>query len=169
MSAVVYLVSLLLVSAATPASQGGTPPSPPAAAGEHKSVITSDKLDVDREKNIAVFTGNVHVVDPEGEMWADRMTAYFEEGSRRIKKLVCTGEKVIIKSRGKTSVSRKAVYTANDGRIVLTGNPRIRHGKNSYGADKITIFKDSDRTIFEPRARLILYSDEGTEDLNEIP
>ncbi len=58
-------------------------------------------------------------------------------------------------------MSRKAVYTANDGRILLTGDPKILHGPNAYAAERITIFKDQDRTIFEPRARMVFYSDQG--------
>jgi lipopolysaccharide export system protein LptA len=66
-------------------------------------------------------------------------------------------------------MSRKAVYTSQDGKIVLTGKPQIMQGQNTYTGDKITIFKDQDRVIFEPRARLVMYSDEEAGPLQELP
>jgi lipopolysaccharide export system protein LptA len=135
---------------------------------KRSTVITSSSLDVDYNTNIAVFSGNVHVDDLDGQMWADKMVVHFNPDSREVQKLIATGKQVTILSRGRYSYSEKAVYTARDGKIVLTGDPRIRQGRNMYGADTITIFKDSDKTLFEPRARFILYSDEEQEGIEDI-
>lgn len=167
------VIAALLLTVIVPGKTGTEPlKSDSAAAGEegrgHITTVTADKLDLDSGNNIATFTKDVHVKDPDGEMWADKMVVYFDPDSREVKKLVSTGKRVIILTRGRRSESRKAVYTAADGRIVLTGDPRITHGKNTYGADRITIFKDQDRVIFEPKAHLILFSEEDEQEIEEI-
>ncbi|MCX6354405.1 MAG: LptA/OstA family protein [Candidatus Aureabacteria bacterium] len=132
------------------------------------TVVTSERLEMDYAKNVAVFTGRVHVKDPSGELWADKMVTTYEPKRRVIRELTATGKKVLILSRGKRSTSKKAVYTERDGRIVLTGDPRILQGRNAYTAEKITIFKDTEKTIFEPRARMVVYSGEGGDAFEEM-
>jgi lipopolysaccharide export system protein LptA len=169
MMTILWALLLLIVS-----NSGDSTPAVPVAhgsTGEEKNatIVTSGRLDFDNIKHTAVFSDNVHVRDSEGDMWADKMVVHFDPKSRKLKKLISTGKKVIIVTEGKRSLSRMAVYTAQDGKIVLTGNPRITQGRNTYGAEKIIIFKGSERTIFEPKARLILYSEEGSETAEGIP
>ncbi len=133
----------------------------PARAAGPPTVVTSDRLEVDYAKNVADFTGRVHVKDRSGDLFADRMIVIFNPADRQVREITATGRQVVIDSPGRRAVSRKAVYTANDGRILLTGDPKILHGPNAYAAERITIFKDQDRTIFEPRARMVFYSDQG--------
>lgn len=142
--------------AAKPAAARASRPSGP------PTVVTSDRLEVDYAKNIAVFSGNVCIKDKSGDMWADEMTVTFSQKSREVNEIVATGKKVVIDAHGRKSISRRAVYTARDGRILLTGDPQILHGPNAYAAERITIFKDQDRTIFEPRARMVFYSDQSS-------
>jgi lipopolysaccharide transport protein LptA len=127
------------------------------------TVVTSNSAEVDYANNTAEFRENVHVKDAGGDMWADKMVVNFDGNTRQIKSIIATGKKVITDAHGKRSESRKAVYTASDGKIVLTGNPFISEGGNTYAAEKIIIFRDSEKTIFEPSARLIFYSDRSVQ------
>ncbi len=148
------------------------PPAPTPLASARKpqpTVVTSGRAYVDYDKNTAEFIDNVHVKDASGDMWADKMVVHFDRNTRDIKELIATGKKVITQAHNKRSLSRKAVYTSSDGRIVLTGAPSIREERNIYSADKITIFKDSEKTIFEPKARLTFYSDRSAGELEEVP
>jgi lipopolysaccharide transport protein LptA len=141
-------------------------PTPTPVKSSKKSqptVVTSDSAEVDYANNTAEFRDNVHVKDASGDMWADKMIVDFDRNTRVIKSIVATGKKVITDAHGKRSESRKAVYTASDGKIVLTGNPFVSDGGNTYAAEKITIFKDSEKTIFEPTARLIFFADRDVE------
>jgi len=154
-----FVSILAALLAAAPAHKAGSPAGGSPPEKREPTVITSDSLDMDYAKNMAVFKGRVHVKDPDGEMWADRMQAFYDPRRKLIRQLVATGRKVVTLSRGRRSVSREAVYTERDGKIVLSGEPRILQGRSVYSADKITIFKDSDKTVFEPRARMIVYSE----------
>jgi lipopolysaccharide transport protein LptA len=177
MSAIIAAVLLLVCSpgeTGATAAQGSADGRPTARAPvrpadkPQPTVVTSDRADVDHKKNTAEFRDHVHVKDSSGNMWADTMVVHFDHNTREIKEVISTGKKVVIDAHDKRSQSRKAVYTASDGKIVLTGSPSITQGWNTYTADKITIFKDNEKTIFEPTARLIFYSDKSARELGEV-
>ena len=178
MSAIIAAMLLLVCSrgetgaAAAQGSADGSPLTPTLAGPAQKkqpTVVTSDRADVDYDKNTAVFKDNVHVKGPSGDMWADTMVVYFDRNTREVKEIISTGKKVITDGHGRRSESRKAVYTARDGKIVLTGAPYITEGRNRYAAETITIFKDNEKVIFEPKARLVLHSDKQFGESVELP
>ena len=129
----------------------------------HKRVpttITSQSLQVDYDNFIGTFEKDVVVTDPKGRMTADKVIVFFDSRGKEIKRIEAHGD-VIIKLEGRESNSQKAIYTPDDGKIILTGDPKIEEGKNIYAADKITIYRWEDRVIFEPKAKFILHKDEG--------
>jgi len=119
---------------------------------QEKIVITCDgPLDIDYDKNIAVFNNNVKVEKPDLTIYSDKMQVYFtpkpqgnglasdsqshkqDEGvkaqessvmSSSINKIVASGN-VRIDRSGNTSYSQEAIYTALDKKITLTGRPQI--------------------------------------------
>ena len=105
---------------------------------KEKIVITCDgPLDVDYEKNIAIFNNNVKVDKSDLTIYSDKMQVYFtakqKDGnasldpagmSSSIDRIVCQGNVRILRD-GNTSFSQEAIYTALDKRIVLTGRPQI--------------------------------------------
>lgn len=104
---------------------------------EKISVICDGPLEVDYEKNIAVFNDNVKVETSDLTIYSDKMEVFFtskqkgasasgavSEMSSSINKIVAYGNVRILRG-GNTSYSQEAVYTALDKRIVLTGRPHI--------------------------------------------
>ncbi len=105
---------------------------------EEKIVITCDgPLEVDYEKNIAVFNNNVKVEKPDLIIYSDKMQVYFtsKQGdpkkdqesalmSSSINKIVSEGNVRIVRGEN-TSYSQEAIYTAADKKIILTGRPQI--------------------------------------------
>jgi len=102
-----------------------------------KIVITCDgPLDIDYEKNIAVFNNNVKVEKSDLTIFSDKMQVYFnqkqqpEKGSdpmsmsSSINKIVSQGNVRIIRGEN-ISYSQEAIYTASDKKITLTGRPQI--------------------------------------------
>jgi lipopolysaccharide export system protein LptA len=107
-----------------------------AASAKEKITITCEgPVEIDYEKNIAVFNNNVKVVRQESEISSDKMDVYFTpsnseaKGSTefmgsKIDKIIAKGNVKI--SRGENvSYSEEAVYTTLDKKIVLTGRPRL--------------------------------------------
>lgn len=102
-----------------------------------KIVVTCDgPLEVDYEKNIAIFSNNVKVEKPDITIFSDKMRVYFSAKgggdkarqpaamSSSIDKIVAQGDVRILRGEN-ISYSQEAVYTASDKKIVLTGKPHI--------------------------------------------
>jgi len=100
-------------------------------------IICDGPLEVDYEKNIAIFNNNVKVEKPDLIIYSDKMLVYFtpkQEGAKKgeesavmsssINKIVALGNVRILRGEN-VSYSQEAVYTAVDKRIVLTGRPQI--------------------------------------------
>ncbi|MFA6357564.1 MAG: LPS export ABC transporter periplasmic protein LptC [Candidatus Omnitrophota bacterium] len=105
---------------------------------KEKITITCDgPLDVNYEKNIAIFNNNVKVEKSDLTIYSDKMQVYFspkqEEGkvvkedgvtSSSINKIVALGNVRILRGEN-TTYSQEAIYNALDRRITLTGKPQI--------------------------------------------
>jgi len=100
-------------------------------------IICDGPLEVDYEKNIAIFNNNVKVEKPDLIIYSDKMLVYFtpkQEGAKKgeesavmsssINKIIALGNVRIVRGEN-TSYSQEAIYTAVDKRIVLTGKPQI--------------------------------------------
>jgi len=105
---------------------------------KEKILITCDgPLDVDYEKNIAIFNNNVKVEKPDLIIYSDKMQVYFTpkqqdsvlvQGaaviSSSLNKIVASGNVRILRGEN-ISYSQQAIYTAIDKKITLTGRPQI--------------------------------------------
>ena len=93
--------------------------------GPQPVVITcSGPLELDYKSSIAHFNKNVKVSSQHGELFADKMDVFINKEEKSINKIVCTGN-VKIKQGDNTTFSRKAVYFAKEGRVVLLGSPKL--------------------------------------------
>ena len=105
---------------------------------KEKIMITCDgPLDVDYEKNIAIFNNNVKVEKSDLTIYSDKMQVYFApkqqdktsvQGvaaiSSSLKKIVALGNVRIIRGEN-ISYSQEAIYAAASKKITLTGKPQI--------------------------------------------
>lgn len=106
--------------------------------GKEKIMITCDgPLEVDYEKNIAVFNNNVKVEKPDLTIYSDRMQVYFTPKKEETKgiqesmamassinKIVAQGNVRILRGEN-TTYSQEAIYDAVSKKITLTGRPQI--------------------------------------------
>lgn len=110
-------------------------------AEANKTVITCDgPLEIDYEKNVAVFNRNVKVDRPDMQMYSDVMYVYFVASGNKesapsaqeagpmsgssIDKIVSRGNVRIVRGEN-VSYSDEATYTAADKKIMLSGKPRL--------------------------------------------
>ncbi|MDD5618084.1 MAG: LPS export ABC transporter periplasmic protein LptC [Candidatus Omnitrophica bacterium] len=90
-----------------------------------KTTITCDgQLDIDYQGQTAVFNKNVKADDGESQLYADKMTAYFNKESKKIAKIIAEGNVKIVRGED-TSYSEKAIYDASNQKISLVGSPKI--------------------------------------------
>ena len=106
--------------------------------------IYADQAFFDSEKYIGTFTGHVIVRDPRFNIQADKLTVYLgQDEERGLNRAVAEGNVGVVRDRpGENggpvvrSVGRsdRAVYTAADGNVELSGTPRVQSGMNTHVA-----------------------------------
>ena len=88
------------------------------------TINCSGPLAIDYDNNKASFHDRVKIVEPRGELLADRLDVFFNPDSRKIEKVIA--ERNVELRRGPNiAKGQKIVYTLADGEAVLTGNPEI--------------------------------------------
>ena len=123
------------------------------------TVVTSDRLVFDYKKQYALFEGNVVVSDPEMNMKSQSLIIKFSENNE-VQSIVAKTD-VVIEQSDKRAEAGVAVYDVPSGKVVLEENPRVRRGKDILTGDTITFWRDENKMICEPRARLIIFPEEG--------
>ena len=91
--------------------------------GAPSTVITCDgPLEVDYVNNVARFNDNVVATDERGKLSADHMDVFYDKTSRRVYKIIASGN-VIIEQEGNITYSDNVIYLAKEGRVILGGDP----------------------------------------------
>jgi len=189
----VLLIALLTLRSVASAQEAATNP-PPAATNtvaaraptpapltlatptNEPTIVTSEHLQADYLHNVGTFEGNVLAVDPRMTVRADKMTVFFggtnvvssagTNMTRTVQKIIADGAVVITTPDNKKSNSEHAVYTAEDGKVVLTGNPRVESPDGVVTGQKISFWRGSEKmdVVAGPtetnRTRLIIYPEE---------
>ena len=132
---------------------------PAAGATGDVTVITSDRLTFDYDKHFAVFERNVVVTDPDMQLAADKLTVQFDEGGKA--QTIKADGRVTIQQADKTSHSAVATYDVATGKIVLAGKPQVTRGRDVLEGDVITFWRNENRMICQPQARLVIYPEKG--------
>lgn len=113
-------------------------------AGPSTTEIFADEASFDSAKYIGVFTGHVVVNDPRFNVQSDKMTIYINKQEKEgLEKAIAEGNVAVVRDRPdpkggppSRAVGRagKAVYTAKDGNVELSGSPRVQQGLNTHVA-----------------------------------
>jgi len=121
-------------------------------------IINSNTLEVDQKKKTIVFVGSVKAVQDNMAVNCDRMIVYYRNtneknessvGSNRIEKIVAFGNVTINIPDGNKATAGKVIFYENEGKAVLTENPRVQQGPDFIEGHRITIFLNEDRSIIE--------------------
>lgn len=128
----------------------------PAAAGGVD--IRSNRVVYDEEHGRVEFDGNVRVRDPRVAMNCANVVLHLKENNEI--DWIEAQTDVIIQSDARKALADRATYHADDGRFVLEGDPKVKQGKSIMTGDRIVFWKDTQRMVCEPNARVLLYPDE---------
>ncbi|MBF0469530.1 MAG: lipopolysaccharide transport periplasmic protein LptA [Desulfamplus sp.] len=126
---------------------------------EKKLHITSDSMLVEKESSIATFSGNVVATQGNSVITADSVIVLlFTDKEKKanpanmtqeIKSITASGN-VKFTSDNRTAFADKAIYTASDQKIVLTGNaPKVMTGESYVTGKRIILFQNSGKVIVE--------------------
>jgi len=119
--------------------------------------IKSNELSADNKGKTAVFSGKVVARQGDITIYADKITINYAEKKGDVEKIEASGN-VRIVQQNKIGTAALAVYDSRDGRITLTGNPRVMQGTDSISGKVITYYVDDDRSVVtggdDPKARV---------------
>jgi lipopolysaccharide export system protein LptA len=120
--------------------------------------VHSRALSVDHSSNIVTFSGDVRAVNDEMVILCREMKIYYNneaaergagDASYRIQKIVSTGDVRITRAMGGEASAETVVYHQAEEKMILTGNPVIRQGKDYVEGDRIVFFIRENRSIAE--------------------
>ncbi|MGD9873279.1 MAG: LptA/OstA family protein [Kiritimatiellia bacterium] len=131
----------------------------PSALAQGVTEITSERLTFDYKEHYALFEENVVVTDPELKLKADRMTVHFSDAND-VKSIIARGN-VIIEQEDRIATAGRCVYDVESGKIQLDESPKVKRGKDMLEGTTITFWRDLDKMVCEPRARLVIYPQKG--------
>ena len=119
------------------------------------TVVTAHRLVFDYSKQYALFERDVVVIDPNLNLMADSLIIKFDDNSD-VQSIVAKGH-VVIEQQDMRAESGVAAYDVASGKIVLEDKPLVRRGKDMLTGEVITFWRDENRMICEPHARLIIF------------
>ncbi|MEE9609744.1 MAG: lipopolysaccharide transport periplasmic protein LptA [Desulfatiglandales bacterium] len=121
-------------------------------------VIKSDSLEVDNNRRIVTFTGNVNCKRDDLLIESQKLLVYYrnqptkqasEKEKVEVDKIIATGQVRITQPDGSIATAERAVYYQNDEKVVLSGNPVVKQGNNFVEGSTITLFLKEKRSIVE--------------------
>ena len=124
----------------------------------NQTVITSDRMEYDYSRSLAVFTGNVLVRDKDMRMWADEMTVIMAP-EEEIESVTAIGRVVIIQP-GRKARCRKAMFLVDQNEVILTGDAVIKQERDRVEGRVIHIWTDREQMVSEP-GHLVVFTKES--------
>lgn len=117
--------------AAQPKAAAATPAKPTTPNNRQAIEITADALEVQQDKRVAVFAGNVNAAQGEYVLRADKLTVHYAAGGgdNSISKIDATGS-VFFSTAGQTAQGQAGTYDVDAGIITLTGAVVLTQGEN---------------------------------------
>jgi lipopolysaccharide transport protein LptA len=114
----------------------------------NQTVITSRHLLFDYRRSIAMFEGDVVVVDPQMRIFSDRLIAVFGESNNV--QTVTALDNVRIFTGDRQGTCERAIYRVPLGEVLLTGSPVLWREKDVLKGDRITFWTDREVVLCEP-------------------
>lgn len=126
---------------------------------EVETKITSNRAEYDAIKQVAVFSGNVHVARSDFQLWSEILIVELEKipqaSKNKLSKNMQTGKvskitaekNVIIKRDTSEAHADKATYTASKDEFKLEGSPWIKEKNNIIRGETIYHYLKTNKSV----------------------
>lgn len=121
--------------------------------------ITSDNMQYTQQADQVVFSGSVHVIRQDIELWSDTLTVLLEkkQGASNstqgaldeqgaIKRIIAQGNVRIKADKGRSGTCGKATYEAAKDLLTLEDNPILMEGANKIQGEVIRLYIKENRS-----------------------
>ncbi|MCK4401223.1 hypothetical protein KAW08_02820 [bacterium] len=117
------------------------------------TTITSDRMEMDWSKNIAIFIGNALLIDEDGRVEADRMEVFLvasdeDENKEDVEKVIATGNVKITTPERRTK-SGRAIFHKKDDILILYDNPEVWQKGTCFTGGRITFDLKKDTMVID--------------------
>ena len=143
-------VAWLLAMPASGQAQEAQPAPAQGGGGDEPIEISSDKLVLEQNQQLATFTGNVDAVQGDTTLRSDVLRVFYLSDEERqaspdqqtVKRLEADGN-VIITQPGETAEGDSGVYDLAAGKMVLIGNVVLTQGKSVVKGDRLDVDRNT--------------------------
>ena len=100
--------------------------------------VSSEKLNVYRDTNISVFSGNVYAEDETIKLWSDKVSMFYDETKKSVYEIVAENNvKIII--NGVTAYGDFSKYQVDNEELLLEGNVLVIEKDNKIQSDQLIL------------------------------
>ena len=100
--------------------------------------VSSEKLNVYRDDNISVFSGNVYAEDDTIKLWSDQLSIFYDEANKNIKEIIAENNiKIIV--NGVTAYGNFSKYQVDNEEISLEGDVVVIEKDNKIQSDQLIL------------------------------
>ena len=108
--------------------------------------ITSQNLEVDRDKKISIFTGNVYAYNIDIQIWSEKLIVKFNENDNKIQ-LISAENEVKIVREGITATGNESEYNPNENTINMYGDVVVVENQNYVKSDELFLDLNNSTSI----------------------
>ena len=100
--------------------------------------ISSEKLNVYRNDNISVFSGNVYAEDDTIKLWSDKISMFYDETEKSVYEIVAENNVKIIVN-GVTAFGNYSKYKVDNEELLLEGDVVVLEKDNKIKSDQLIL------------------------------
>lgn len=116
-----------------------------AAKSDEPLEISSRQLEVFRQQQQSVFTGDVVAQQGDMTLYTDQLTVLFDEQDE-VRRIEADGS-VRIEDLLRNSRAERAVFDREEQTLILSGHAEVVQGDNRISGDEIILFLDENRSL----------------------
>ena len=117
--------------------------------------ITSNQVEIDNKKRVALYSGNVFVKKGDLSINAQQVEICFGKNEDELKLIKATG-RVHIFFKEYEAKAKNCIFNNKTQEISLTGNPEAKQGDNWVKGETITYFLSQERVVVKGDVETII-------------
>lgn len=116
--------------------------------GKEPIHVRSDRLEAEGGLNKVSFSGDVVARHGDVTIYAQDLVLYYQDQRREVDRVEATGDVRIVQG-SRVATAGKAIYFETEGRIVLTGSPRVHQGQSFIEGEEIVFLVNEEKSFIK--------------------
>ena len=100
--------------------------------------ISSEKLNVYRDNNISVFSGNVYAEDDSIKLWSDKISVFYDDANKSVNEIIAENNVKII-ANDLTAFGNFSKYQVDIEELLLEGDVIVIEKDNKIHCDQLIL------------------------------